>query len=96
MTGLVADPSCKEHFTGPHHPERPERFDAALGGLAGLDLASIPARLANFDEIALCHRAEYIRLVEREVMTGFHELSTGDTLISPRSWMPPCAPRAER
>ena len=86
MTGLAADPACKEHFTGAHHPERPERFDAALGSLAGLQLASIQPRLANFDEIALCHRPEYIRLVEREVMSGFHELSTGDTIISARSW----------
>lgn len=86
MTGLAADPACKEHLTGPRHPERPERFDAALDSLAGLKLISIPPRLANFDEIALCHRPEYIRLVEREVMSGFHELSTGDTIISARSW----------
>jgi len=86
MTGLAADPACKEHLTGPHHPERPERFDAALNALSGLHLTAIPPRLANFDEIALCHRPEYIRMVEREVMTGFHELSTGDTIISHRSW----------
>jgi acetoin utilization deacetylase AcuC-like enzyme len=86
VTGLAADPASKEHFTGPHHPECPERFDAALGGLAGLDLVPIPPRHANLDEISLCHRHEYIRLVEREVMSGFHELSTGDTIISLRSW----------
>ncbi len=85
MTGLAADPVCKEHFTGAHHPECPERFDAALGGLTGLKLASIPARRASLDEVGLCHKLEYIRLVEREVMSGFHELSTGDTIISPRS-----------
>ena len=86
MTGLVADPVAKEHLTGPHHPERPERFDAALAGTAGLGLVPIAARHATTDEIGLCHRPEYIRLVEREVMSGFHELSTGDTIISPRSW----------
>jgi len=86
MTALVADPACKEHFTGAHHPEHPDRFDAALGGLKDLPLERLPTRLATTDEIALCHRPEYIRLVEREVMTGFHELSTGDTVISPRSW----------
>jgi len=85
MTALVADPASKEHFTGPHHPEHPNRFDAALGGLEDLQLVRLPPRLANPDEIALCHRPEYIRLVEREVMTGFHEFSTGDTTISPRS-----------
>jgi acetoin utilization deacetylase AcuC-like enzyme len=86
MTALAADPACKEHLTGPHHPESPDRFEAALGGLKGFQLARLAPRLANPDEIALCHRREYIRLVEREVVTGFHELSTGDTIISPRSW----------
>ena len=85
MTGLAADPVCKEHHTGSRHPERPERFDAALGALEGLDLLSLAPRVATEDEIALCHGREYIRLVEREVVTGFHELSTGDTIISPRS-----------
>jgi acetoin utilization deacetylase AcuC-like enzyme len=84
-TALAADPICKEHHTGSGHPERPERFDAALHALDGLDLIRLDARLANEDEIALCHSRPYIRLVEREVTTGFHELSTGDTIISPRS-----------
>jgi len=85
-TALAADPFCKEHYTGSAHPERPERFDAALRALDGLDLIRLDPRLATEDEIALCHSRPYIRLVEREVMAGFHELSTGDTIISPRSW----------
>ena len=85
MTGLVADPSCKEHHTGSRHPERADRFDAALGALDGLDLLRIEPRVAVEDEIALCHSLSYIKLVEREVMSGFHELSTGDTIISIRS-----------
>jgi len=85
MTGLIADPISKEHLTGPHHPERPERFDAALGALDGMDLMRLPARLAIDDEIALCHTRKYIRTVEHEVMLGFHDLSTGDTAISARS-----------
>ena len=88
MTGLLADPACKEHQTGSRHPERPERFDAALGALEGLDLVPIQPRLATEDEIALCHSRQYIRLAEREIMSGLHELSTGDTIISPRSWDP--------
>jgi acetoin utilization deacetylase AcuC-like enzyme len=84
-TALAADPLCKEHHTGVRHPERPDRFDAALGALKGLDLAALEPRHATEDELGLCHSLPYIRLVEREVMTGFHELSTGDTIISPRS-----------
>ncbi len=85
MTGLAADPVCKEHLTGPDHPEQPARFDAAVNALRGLDLALIPPRLANPDELALCHSRQYIRLAEREIFEGFHELSTGDTIVSPKS-----------
>ena len=85
MTGLAADPACKEHHTGARHPERPERFDAALGAIHGLKLLPIEPRVAMEGELALCHGLQYIRLVEREITTGFHELSTGDTVISARS-----------
>ncbi len=85
MTGLSADPNSKEHLTGAHHPERPERFDAAFGAVAGLELLALNPRAATEDEILLCHSRQYFRLVEREVMTGFEELSTGDTIICPRS-----------
>jgi acetoin utilization deacetylase AcuC-like enzyme len=85
MTGLAADPVCKEHLTGPGHPEQPARFDAAVGALHGLDLVPIAPRLANHDELALCHSRKYIQLAEREIFDGFHELSTGDTIISPKS-----------
>jgi acetoin utilization deacetylase AcuC-like enzyme len=85
MTGLAADPVCKEHLTGPQHPERPARFDAAVGALRDLNLVPIAPRLANYDEIGLCHSRRYIQLAEREIFEGFHELSTGDTIISPKS-----------
>ena len=85
MTGLAADPICKEHITGPDHPEQPARFDAAVGALRDLRLVPIPPRLANHDELALCHARKYIQLAEREIFEGFHELSTGDTVISPKS-----------
>jgi len=85
MTGLAADPVCKEHITGPGHPEQPARFDAAVGALHGLTLVPISPRLANHDELALCHTRQYIQLAEREIFEGFHELSTGDTVISPKS-----------
>jgi acetoin utilization deacetylase AcuC-like enzyme len=86
MTGLAADPDCKQHRTGSRHPERPERFDAAVAALQGMDLVSIATRAATVDEIALCHGREYIQLAEREIASGLHELSTGDTIISPHSW----------
>jgi acetoin utilization deacetylase AcuC-like enzyme len=86
MTGLAADPNCKEHLTGPQHPEQPARFDAAVGALRGLELSPIQPRLANHDELALCHSRQYIQLAEREIVEGFHELSTGDTIVSGKSF----------
>jgi len=86
MTGLAADAVSKEHITGPGHPERPERFDAAFNAVEDLQLLRIEPRMANEDEIALCHSRDYIRLVEREVAAGVHQLSTGDTSVGPRSF----------
>jgi acetoin utilization deacetylase AcuC-like enzyme len=86
MTGLAADPVCKEHLTGPQHPEQPARFDVAVGALSDLKLVPIAPRLSNQDELALCHARRYIQLAEREINEGFHELSTGDTIISPKSF----------
>ena len=80
-TGLLADPVSKEHCTGPGHPERPERFDAAAGALAGLDLTRIESRAAVEEEVALCHSPKYIRVVQRDVASGFGDLSTGDTAV---------------
>ncbi|HME11162.1 MAG TPA: histone deacetylase [Bryobacteraceae bacterium] len=90
MTALIADPICKQHHTGRGHPERPERFDAALGALEGLNLLRLPARFANEDELALCHSRRYVRTAEREVHDGHGELSTGDTVISARSFDAAC------
>ena len=85
MTGLLADPGSKRHNPGPHHPECPERFDAALRGTVGLKLAPVASRVATFDEVALCHSREYIHLAEREIGAGARELSTGDTSVCPES-----------
>ncbi|MDQ2899656.1 MAG: histone deacetylase, partial [Acidobacteriota bacterium] len=82
---FLADPISKEHITGPGHPERPARFDAALRGLAGFPTAAVPSRAATEDEIALCHDRRYIDIVKRDVAAARTELSTGDTTISPRS-----------
>lgn len=90
MTGLVADPIVKDHDTGPTHPESPARFDAVWRGLekAGLlqQLVSVPSRRATEEQILLCHTREYLELVKAEVSAGRYMLSTGDTVICPRSF----------
>jgi len=88
-TALVADPVFKEHDTGAMHPERPERFDAVMERLAASkfypSLKRVETRAAEDDEIALCHRPDYIRTVRQDVASGADALSTGDTAISERS-----------
>ena len=89
MTALAADPVCRDHLVGRNHPERPERFDAVVEGLAraGLTkrLTHLGTRLASEDELALVHTREYIGVVRRDVAQGSIYLSTGDTEIGPNS-----------
>jgi acetoin utilization deacetylase AcuC-like enzyme len=94
-TALLADPIYREHDTGPGHPEQPLRFDAVVealdrGGLTP-ELLRLDPRAATEDEIALCHGRGYIEEVHLEIRSGTHgfstwELSTGDTVVSERSW----------
>jgi acetoin utilization deacetylase AcuC-like enzyme len=45
----------------------------------------VSTRPATEDEIALGHSRQYIETVKRDIARGAHELSTGDTTISPKS-----------
>jgi acetoin utilization deacetylase AcuC-like enzyme len=89
-TALIADPLFRDHLAGRQHPERPERFDAVMNGLnrAGLldRMLLLEARTATGDELLLCHTAEYLKTVRRDVESGQRYLSTGDTDITPNSW----------
>jgi acetoin utilization deacetylase AcuC-like enzyme len=89
-TALIADPRCREHLAGVQHPERPERFDAVMDGLrrAGLleRLQPLAARSATQDELRLCHTLEYLQTAKHDVNAGYHQLTTGDTHITPNSW----------
>jgi acetoin utilization deacetylase AcuC-like enzyme len=85
MTALLADPVSNEHDAGPGHPERPQRFDAALRGLRALKLMPVPPRVATEEEVAACHSREYIGKVKAQITAGWPELSTGDTSVGPRS-----------
>ena len=46
----------------------------------------MPARAATEDELALCHSRQYIAIARRDVDSGAHALSTGDTDINRRSF----------
>jgi acetoin utilization deacetylase AcuC-like enzyme len=89
-TGLIFDPAVSHHETGLGHPEQPARVAAVLHQLRDSQtlqrLQRVPARVAMEDELALAHDRGYIDLVRREVASKRGELSTGDTVISPRSF----------
>ncbi|MBI3414798.1 MAG: histone deacetylase [Verrucomicrobia bacterium] len=88
-TGLVQSPLYQNHDTGTGHPERPERTAAVQRAFAeaGLDkqLHAIEPRPAADEEILLCHTPAYLATVKRDVASGRHDLSTGDTTICARS-----------
>lgn len=88
-TALLLDSVYKQHITGSGHPESPERYDAVMAGLEREGLvkgaARVQRRLAAEDEIAMAHAREYIATVKRDIRSGAHDLSTGDTAVSPRS-----------
>ena len=88
-TALLLDSVYKQHLTGSGHPERPERLDAVVAGLEreGLvrDAVRLSTRRATEDEIAMAHARDYIAVVKRDIARGAHDLSTGDTSVSPKS-----------
>ena len=67
-TAIVSDRRYLKHFAGRSHPERPERAEVMIQMAESLkrDHTQIRApREATLEEIALCHRPEYIQAVER-------------------------------
>jgi acetoin utilization deacetylase AcuC-like enzyme len=67
-TAIVTDRRYLNHFAGRSHPERPERLAVMIEMAEGLrrdHLQLLAPREASLEEIALCHRREYIEAVER-------------------------------
>ena len=89
-TGIVCDPLCLHHDTGPGHPERPERITAAMRGVAaaGADATTvaIQARDATGDDLLRVHSEAYIERARRDCLDGGGELSTGDTAVCEASY----------
>ncbi len=87
---LLLDPIYKEHDPGPGHPEQPARYDAVMRAIEDTGLQSrfqrVDVRVATDEEIALVHAPEYITKVRREIGSGAHQLSTGDTNVGRRSF----------
>ena len=85
-TLLIAPESSRDHRTPHGHPERVERFEAVLRALGSSGLADRMQALdcdeVGFETLRLCHGADYVELVEREIGAGNRMLSTGDTHVA--------------
>lgn len=90
---VVGDERCSAHLEGITHPESPARLQAILAHLerTGLLADRRDARDATPQELRLVHSAPYVELVREEVerlrdTAPAAYLSTGDSVIDPRSW----------
>jgi acetoin utilization deacetylase AcuC-like enzyme len=88
-TALIHHPVFKEHDTGEHHPERPERYTLIMEALRGdaelwPRLVEIEAQPAPRGDVQACHTPRHYNLVERAVSEGLGYLDA-DTLVSLRS-----------
>jgi acetoin utilization deacetylase AcuC-like enzyme len=87
-TAIVTDRRYLKHFAGRSHPERPERIQVMIEMAESLKrdhLLHRNPREATLEEIALCHRPEYIDLVERSSHLNRFDFDP-DTHTSPDSY----------
>jgi acetoin utilization deacetylase AcuC-like enzyme len=88
-TAIIHHPVFKEHDTGEHHPERPERYEVVMEALredAELwpQLLELEAEAAPRGRVQACHTPQHYKAVERVVSEGTGYLDA-DTVVSMRS-----------
>lgn len=85
-TALLLDPVYRKHDTGEGHPEAISRYVAVTEALEKEKLpgalAVVAQRPATEDEVALCHSRGYVETAKRDIRSGLHNLTTGDTAVS--------------
>lgn len=95
MVHIIYDHKYAWHLTGSLHPEQPSRTAVIAEALERAGLKSpanrVTIRPATEKEILLCHTPSYFNLVRCEIEALLESqqlsmLSTGDAMISPRSF----------
>jgi acetoin utilization deacetylase AcuC-like enzyme len=90
MIGIYYSEIFLKHDTGYGHPERPERLQALVDAIQKNNRISeiaFPEFLpASKEDLLLVHTEGYIEIVENAIRDGHHQLPTGDTRISKKSW----------
>jgi acetoin utilization deacetylase AcuC-like enzyme len=89
MLLVATDPAFALHDTGPGHPERARRLEAAIRGpeVAGLTdaIRLLEIREATPAELSLVHPLDYLQALERFCAAGGGDID-GDTRASTGSW----------
>jgi acetoin utilization deacetylase AcuC-like enzyme len=88
-TAIIHHPVFKEHETGEHHPESPERYEVIMRALredADLwsGLLELEAPRAPRGDVQACHTPHHFKAVEKVVSAGTGYLDA-DTIVSMRS-----------
>jgi len=92
-TLLISHPAFVDHDTGEGHPERADRMRAIDKFLQDDSFSKLirreaPLRADDLDFVALAHRQDYVRGLERfagQITEGQRHID-GDTVVSPGSW----------
>jgi acetoin utilization deacetylase AcuC-like enzyme len=86
---LVTSAATDRHDPSPSHPERPQRLQAVLDGMASLGfddlLPTIEPRPATLEELAAVHAPGYLDALEELCDRGGGWID-GDTAAGPGSW----------
>ncbi len=84
-TGVVYEDLFKLHDPGRGHPETPMRYEAVMNALLKADFAKslkrVKPRAATERDVVRCHDKQYVQTAKRDIRSGAHVLSTGDTHI---------------
>ncbi len=91
MLRVYTNPVFYRHFTGPGHPESPDRLDNALAGLRRAGAEPLLSTKTSPDVeterlIAKVHSAEYARQFEAACVGGFTAFHSFDNAISSESY----------
>jgi acetoin utilization deacetylase AcuC-like enzyme len=88
-TAIIHHPIFREHDTGEHHPECPERYEVVMRALRGdenlwTNLLEVSAAPAPKGDVQACHTPQHYKRVEQAVSDGLGYLDA-DTIVSMRS-----------
>lgn len=88
MLVVYADSTFREHATPEGHPERPERYDAVLGGISGArEIARVEgATKGDLADVKRVHDPAYVTALAARATTKTGVSLDADTWLSPRSF----------